>query len=57
MNFGPGVSVPAYLPRRSFTQACCCGTILTARAMKITAMTKRMMAISMRFFFLCRVRR
>src|SRR5215218_9158050 len=39
--FRPGVSVPWYLPRRSTTQAFCCGTTLSARKPKMTAMMIR----------------
>mgnify|MGYP002651439927 CR=1 FL=1 len=37
----PGDSTRSNLPSRSTTQACCCGTILKVRAMKMTARTAR----------------
>jgi len=56
MKFRPGASVLLYLPRRSTTQAFCCGTTLTERAMKITATTNTTIATSMGtpFVFKCR---
>jgi hypothetical protein len=55
-KFRPGVRVPAYLPSRSLTQAFCCGTTLTERAIKMTAMIKMTMAISMDAPFGCDVK-
>src|SRR5438270_920724 len=40
-NSRPGASVRSYLPSRSTTQACCCGTILKVWKMKIATTTKR----------------
>ena len=54
-KLGPGVIVPWYLPRRSRTQAFCCGTNLIDWLMKMTAMTRmtRGTANSMGFLPLC----
>src|SRR6187431_1325420 len=41
--FSPGVSVAWNLPRRSTTQAFCCGTTLSERATKIAAITRMTM--------------
>ena len=54
-KFRPGASVAWYLPKRSTTQAFCCGTTLTERVMKMTAMTRRMMAISKAMSFVLKV--
>src|ERR1035437_10237478 len=48
-KFKPGVRVPLYLPRRSTTHACCCGTTLIDWVMKITAMTNKTIATSINF--------
>src|SRR5262245_61339121 len=45
--FSPGASVAWNFPRRSTTQACCCGTTFSERTTKMAAMTNRMIAISM----------
>src|SRR6478609_8642587 len=45
-KFRPGVRVAWYLPRRSSTQAFCCGTTLSVRTTKMPATMSRMKAIS-----------
>src|SRR3954471_3343403 len=50
-KFRPGVSVASYLPSRSTTHACCCGTTLIDRTTKMTATTNRTSAISIEFPF------
>src|SRR5450755_4027952 len=49
-NSRPGVSVRSYLPSRSTTHACCCGTILKVWKMKIATMTAMTIEISIRCF-------
>src|SRR4051812_14901860 len=50
MMLRPGVSVAWYLPRRSTTQAFCCGTTFTPWMTKITTITARTAANSIVLF-------